>query len=73
MAINIQGGTAGLSRDAYNMLTGGATSRQVIQMDDVLDILQPGSTPFLTILNSLGKETVKNWKHEWFLVSPLAA
>ena len=70
MAINIQGGTAGLSRDAYNMLTGGAISRQVIQMDDVLDILQPASTPFLTILNSLGKETVKNWKHSWLMDNP---
>lgn len=70
MAVNIQGGTGGVSRDAYNTLTGGATSRQKIDMADMIDILQPGSTPFLRILNSLGKEVHTNWKYEWFTDNP---
>ena len=70
MAVNIQGSTAGASRDAYNMLTSGATSRQIIQMEDVIDILQPDATPFLRILSTLGKKTVRNWKYEWFTDNP---
>jgi len=68
--VNIQGGKAGLSRDAYNSLTGGATSRQKIQMEDMIDILQPSATPFLRIARALGKTETRNWKYEWFEDNP---
>jgi hypothetical protein len=52
-------------------LTSGATSRQVIDMSDTIDILEPDKMPFIVFLKrGLGKRTGHNWKVEWFTDTP---
>jgi len=58
-------------RNAYNTLTGGQTSRQVIDMADKIDQLYPTKMPFIVLLNrGLGKRNAHNWKIEWFTDDP---
>lgn len=63
--------TAPLVRDEYNTLNLGTVERQQIQISDIIDQKEPGKMPFVVLMKrGLGKKTVANWRHNWFLDSP---
>lgn len=60
------------NRGSYNTLTGGQTSRQVIDMAETIDQTEADKMPFLVFTKAgLGRRTAHNWKFEWFQDTPV--
>ena len=54
-------------RDAANTLA----NKQVVDMADVIDLIEPDATPFMVLLKQgIGKRTAHNWKVQWLTDEP---